>query len=469
MSWLFPTGNQINLQLGWPSPSLFPVDALKQGADAVLSDSDAATAALIYGPNPGAPALRKELARWLGTAYHHDPAAIDVARISVTAGASQTLANILLRFADPSYTRHVWMVEPTYFLACPVFEDCGFAGKLRGVPEDDEGIDLVFLRAALEAAEQAVSGAQGSQNGAEDRPKAKPASYEKIYKHIIYCVPTFANPSGKTMSLGHRRALVRLAMEFDALIVSDDVYDLLYWPASRERERERDGDLVLPPRLVDINRQLDPNSKWGNTVSNGSFSKIVAPGTRTSWIEATPAFATWLANTGATWSGGNPAHLVSSMVERLLSSGRLEAHIRDVLIPTYCARYFCMIDAIDAHLAPLGVRIDKGTPYMTSAWGDASKTEDIELAGGFFLCITLPTTEGYPRTSELATAAIARKELKFAHGKMFEVKGDAGSKARSDAGYGSTVRLCWAFHDEATIEEGIRRLRDVLVESRVSA
>ncbi|CAK7212803.1 Valine--pyruvate aminotransferase [Sporothrix eucalyptigena] len=459
MAWLFPTGNQINLQLGWPSPSLFPAEALKQGADAVLSDNDAATAALIYGPNPGAPALRKELARWLGTAYHHDPAAIDVARICVTAGASQTLANILLRFADPLYTRHVWMVEPTYFLACPVFEDCGFAGKLRGVPEDDEGIDLVFLRAALEAAEQAVS-----QNVAanEDRPKTKPASYEKIYKHIIYCVPTFANPSGKTMSLEHRRALVRLAMEFDALVVSDDVYDLLYWPA--DRDLDPDMDLMLPPRLVDINRQLDPDSKWGNTVSNGSFSKIVAPGTRTSWIEATPTFATWLANTGATWSGGNPAHLASSMVETLLSSGRLETHIRDVLIPTYRARYFRMVDAIHTHLGPLGVRINKGTPYMASTWGGTTK--DIELAGGFFLCITLPA-EGYPRTSELAMTAITHKELKFAHGKMFEVKGDAGSKARSDAGYGSTVRLCWAFHNEATIDEGIRRLRDVLVESRV--
>ena len=293
MAWLFPTGNQINLQLGWPSPSLFPAEALKQGADAVLSDHDAATAALIYGPNPGAMPMRKQLARWLGTAYHHDAAAIDVSRIAVTAGASQTLANILLRFADPSYTRHVWMVEPTYFLACPVFEDCGFAGKLRGVPEDAEGIDLAFLRAALEAAEKAV--AESLPAGEEDRPKMKPATYEKIYKHIIYCVPTFSNPSGKTMSLGHRRALVQLAMEFDALVVTDDVYDLLYWPA--DRNATCSGDLVVPPRLVDINRELDPESKWGNTVSNGSFSKIVAPGTRTSWIEATPAFTTWLANT----------------------------------------------------------------------------------------------------------------------------------------------------------------------------
>ena len=296
MAWLLPTGNQINLQLGWPSAELFPAAELKSGANEVLSSFESAKAALIYGPNPGIPALRKQVARWLGTVYFGTAAgaaAIDPARICIAGGASQNLSNILLRFTDPTYTRNIWMVEPTYFLACPVFEDCGYAGKLRGVPEDDEGIDLAFLRAGLATAElEAAAAARGTQ----DKPLLKVAGYEKIYKHVIYTVPTFSNPSGKTMSLHHREALVRLAIEFDALVVSDDVYDMLCWPADRTATVGA-GAIPIPPRLVDVNLRLDPESKWGNTVSNGSFSKIIAPGARVSWSESTPAFATFLANT----------------------------------------------------------------------------------------------------------------------------------------------------------------------------
>lgn len=136
------------------------------------------------------------------------------------------------------------------------------------------------------------------QDGGPDVPEFKtPArGYEKIFKHVIYVVPTFSNPSGKIMSLQHRYDLVRLAIEYDALIVADDVYDFLYWPAVQGQELDSVSSSI-PPRLVDINRELEPTSKWGNTVSNGSFSKIVAPGVRVSWAEATPAFSTFLANT----------------------------------------------------------------------------------------------------------------------------------------------------------------------------
>jgi DNA-binding transcriptional MocR family regulator len=293
MSLLLPKGNQINLQLGWPSPGLFPAAELNAGANSVLTDFETTTAALIYGPNRGYVPLRKEVARWLGSVYYKDPQAIDEGRVCIAAGASANLSNTLLRFTDSSYTRRIWMVEPTYFLACPVFEDCGFTGKLRGVPEDDEGIDLAFLETGLAEAE-----AEAARNGGPDVPTLKKAAngYEKVYKHVIYVVPTFSNPSGKTMSLQHRYDLVKLAIKYDALIISDDVYDFLYWPQEKETIVDTDK-LCIPPRLVDINRRIDPESKWGNTMSNGSFSKIVAPGVRVSWAEGTSAFANFLANT----------------------------------------------------------------------------------------------------------------------------------------------------------------------------
>jgi DNA-binding transcriptional MocR family regulator len=42
-------------------------------------------------------------------------------------------------------TQAVWMVAPCYFLACRIFEDAGFAGRLRAVREDGEGIDVEYL------------------------------------------------------------------------------------------------------------------------------------------------------------------------------------------------------------------------------------------------------------------------------------------------------------------------------------
>ena len=181
------------------------------------------------------------------------------------------------------------MVEPTYFLACPIFEDNGFHGKLRGVPESSEGIDIDFLRREFDQAETSAVQSARSQ-GIPDIPQLKtgPNYPNKIYKYVVYCVPTFSNPSGKTFSLENRRALVKLAREYDALVISDDVYDFLSWPADQRAAI----DAVAPPqpRLVDIDRELPGFSHWGNTMSKGSFSKVIGPGVRVGWAEASPAF-----------------------------------------------------------------------------------------------------------------------------------------------------------------------------------
>jgi DNA-binding transcriptional MocR family regulator len=134
----------INLRRGWPSPSLLPPEALKTAAGTALSDERIAVLSLQYGPDEGYGPLREELARWL-TSFYEPQDAINPDRISITGGASQNLACILQTFTDPIYTRNVWMVAPTYYLACRIFEDSGFAGKLRSIPEDKEGIDVDFL------------------------------------------------------------------------------------------------------------------------------------------------------------------------------------------------------------------------------------------------------------------------------------------------------------------------------------
>lgn len=282
----------INLQLGWPSPRLFAANILLDGANEVLKSESATAAALIYGPHVGHPPLRESVAEWLSSVYS---TSVGQERICISNGASANLANILLKFTDPLYTRKIFMVEPTYFLACPIFEDNGFQGKLRGVPEDnEEGLDIEFLRRELEIAELAAKDAF-KEKGISDVPILKTGScYPKIFKYIIYIVPTFANPSGKTLSVPMRKRLVNLAREYDALVVSDDVYDFLSWP--EDASAPDNAVAAIPPRLVDIDREMPGCSEFGNTLSNGSFSKIIGPGIRVGWAEGTPSFVTELGN-----------------------------------------------------------------------------------------------------------------------------------------------------------------------------
>ena len=170
-----PVKPTINLLRGWPSYDLLPTTSILDAATESLKDPSIAVRGLSYGADWGFQPLREALAEWLTSFYHPAPTLkanptatsphtfsppskdgdssateIKPGRICITGGASQNVACLLAVFSDPLYTRNVWMVAPTYFMACRIFEDAGFAGRLRAVPEDDEGIDIGFLERALE-------------------------------------------------------------------------------------------------------------------------------------------------------------------------------------------------------------------------------------------------------------------------------------------------------------------------------
>lgn len=291
---------QINLLRGWPAASLLPAHLLKSAANSVLSDPSISTPGLWYGPDPGYEPLRDSIAAWLTRSYlpkHPIPSN----RIVITGGASQNLGCILNVYTDPEYTRNVWLVAPAYFMAFRIFEDAGFGvdRKMRAVPEDEEGLDIEYLRREISKSE-----ADAQKRGLPQTPRYKPhRTRAKVYKHVIYCVPTFANPSSRTMSLDRRKALVQLAREYDALIICDDVYDFLRWPANQDQyaalEMQTGHESVSThlPRIVDIDRELDDGAQrkeadgFGNACSNGSFSKIAGPGLRCGWVEGTDKFA----------------------------------------------------------------------------------------------------------------------------------------------------------------------------------
>jgi DNA-binding transcriptional MocR family regulator len=263
----------------------------------------------------------------------------------------------------------------------------------------------------------------------------------KFYRHIVYCVPSFSNPSGKIMSLSHRQKLVQLARKYDALVITDDVYDFLQWPTSSSTSA---SSKALLPRLVDIDRTLEPipgPDEFGNAVSNGSFSKISGPGVRTGWSEATPKFTYGLSQCGSSRSGGAPSQMTATIVTELLKSGDLERHIDGVLNPAYKKRYEIMIQAIQMYLIPLGVRV-----------GEVS-SQGNDVYGGYFIWLELPETVA---AEDVVGRSKQEENLIVAPGHIFEVSNDPSIK------FENSLRVCFSWEGVEDLEEGIARLARVV-------
>lgn len=171
------TPHLINLLRGWPSPSLLPAAALTAAAARALSDPTISVPGLQYAPDPGFQPLREHLAAWLARFYGAAPEADG---ICITGGASQSLANMLASFTDPGFTRAIWMVAPCYFLACPIFEDAGFGGRLRAVPEDDDGANVEVLAQKLQELDEAW---ERDGRGAKVSHASSPSSLWSVSRH----------------------------------------------------------------------------------------------------------------------------------------------------------------------------------------------------------------------------------------------------------------------------------------------
>ncbi|KAL9049446.1 MAG: hypothetical protein Q9162_007213 [Coniocarpon cinnabarinum] len=481
---------RIDLFKGYPSPSLLPSSLLSESSARILSNPNVSTPALLYGADEGYKPLRDRLAKWLdqfyGTARRLYASSLgyevvrdfeeeaEIARLTITGGASQSLSVILSTFTDPDYTQAVYISVPAYYLSFKIFQDAGFAGRLKPVPEDDEGVNVDHLRNELLKSHDASTLAGGF---ASEWRGHKPRSiYEKVYRQVIYVVPTFANPSSRTMSLRRREELVRVAREFDALVVCDDVYDFLQWrrePSARSPSI-LDSDVAQLPRVVDIDRHLHPppnTESFGNVISNGSFSKILGPGIRTGWVDASPALAHRLSQTGCQKSGGAPSQYAAVCISDMIESGALQRHVQHNLKPAYERRWQLMRRAVRNTLEPLGVTVIEQKPEEGSA----------EMAGGYFIWITLP--------EPLEAMEIAREAgklgLVLATGAMFQVpeliessttprdthkavyEGKQEDVQAPASRFPRSVRLCFSYADETLLAEGIKRLATVIEDVKI--
>ncbi|HKT10053.1 MAG TPA: PLP-dependent aminotransferase family protein, partial [Gemmatimonadaceae bacterium] len=192
LSSVMPTSNpddKIAFDSGHAFPGVLP-DLTSEAAQA-LSRFRAET--LQYAPRPGLPELRE----WIAGHMRADGAAVTASNVLVTNGAKHALELVCRLTLDEGDA--VVVTSPTYFSAIPIIRS--FGATFIEVPQDKDGMDVDAVARVLERA----------------------ASTARLPK-FIYNVPDFHNPTGVTMPIERRRALVELAVRYGVLLVEDSPY-----------------------------------------------------------------------------------------------------------------------------------------------------------------------------------------------------------------------------------------------------
>lgn len=269
------------LDLGWghPLPALLPVDEWAlAGAEAARSFG---WQALAYGHATGPGPLLD----WLGGHLRRiEDGGTGPEQTFVTAGASHALSLVAAVLAEPGDA--VLVDSPTYHLAFAILADRGV--EVIRAPADEDGVDPAAtgeLIRSLRAAGRRVP--------------------------LLYLVPTYANPTGRSLPGERRRALVEVAARAGLTVVEDDTY----------REIAYEG--AAPPSLWRL-------SGGEQVVRLGSFAKTVAPGLRLGWINAAPAIVRRLAALGYVDSGGGVNHAAAVTMAVFGAGGAYDRHVARV-------------------------------------------------------------------------------------------------------------------------------------------
>ncbi len=363
---------------GLPAPELFPVAELAAAAARVLAKDGAA--ALQYSTTEGHPPLRAWIAARLNGLWD---TAYDASQVLVTASSQQGLdlvGKLLLDEGD-----EVLCESPTYVGAITGFNV--LEPRWVEVPSDSQGMDVEGLRRCLAGCR---------------RPR------------MIYVVPNFQNPSGRTWSLERRLAVVEIAAAAGLPVVEDNPY----------------GELRFEGAHLPAFAALESGA---TVIGVGTFSKILAPGLRLGWMVASePLLAklTLLKQGADLHTSTFNQMLVADFVEH----ADLDAHVARVAA-AYRLRRDAMVHALEREM-PSGVRFSRPS-------------------GGLFLWLELPAGVD----ARVLLGRCIERGVAFVPGEGFFPNG----------GHANTARLNFSGLPVDRIEEGVRRiagaLRELLAEA----
>ncbi len=355
---------------GLPAPELFDHAGLREAFSSVL-DARSAGRSLQYSTTEGDPELRRRIADRL--TVRGLPTAPD--ELLITSGSQQALTLIAQVFVEPGDV--VLVEDPSYLAALQAFQLAG--AELVPVPCDDGGL-------LPDEVERLV---------AEHRPK------------LLYTVPTFHNPTSRTLTAERRAALADVMGRTGLWTVEDDPYGELRYA----------GDPV--PALASYPAAAP------QTLALSTLSKVAAPGLRIGWVR-TPAHLHGMLTVAKQAADLHSSTVDQAATARWLAHVDLDAHL-DRLRTVYRERR-------DAMLAGLPAVMPAGTEWATPD-------------GGMFLWLRLP--EGYDATALLPRAIEAH--VAYVPGAPFYAR-DPDPR---------TLRMSFTAHDPTQIAHGLERLAGV--------
>lgn len=356
---------------GFPNPATFPAEVLGEIVAGLLRDDPGV--ALQYAPSEGIPSVREYLIERQEQLQGRRP---EQSELIVTSGGMECITLAGLALLDPGDT--VVVEAPTYLGALMAF--AGFDAQVTGIPMDEAGLQVDALEALL---------ADGL------RPK------------LVYLIPEFQNPSGRTLTLERRHALIELCRRHGVLILEDVAY----------REMSFDGGAL--PSLWSLAPDL--------VVQAGTFSKIFCPGVRLGWATGPRDVIAQLA--AAKQTGDQCASaLAQRLVEAYGRAGHFERRIPESRA-LYAAGWRAVERALHEFMPP-GVR-----------WSEPS--------GGFFTWLTLPPGLD---ASTLRPAAL-EAGVNYVPGRPFYPGDDDG---------GGELRVSFSFLSEDDLGVAVERLAGVI-------
>lgn len=357
---------------GLPAPELFPVEKIQAAANQVFQEKG--MVALQYGSSKGIPELRKIIAERL----KQDGITVDEEQIMISTGSQQVLDLTSKMFINEGDT--VIVEQPTYLCALDVFKSYG--ANLVSVEMDEDGMKLDMLEEALQA-----------------NPNTK----------LIYTIPTFQNPTGRTLSLERRKKLAQLAVEYDVLVLEDNPYGAVRF----------EGEALPAVRSFD---------ETGHVIYTSTFSKILAPGLRLGWVVA-------------------PLELINKYT---IMKQSVDLH-SDQLAQYIVATFFKNND-IDNHIAKITALYKERKDLMMTAIKKyfPETVSYSQPEGGMFIWMEVP---GITDTQELFDRCI-QNNVAFVPGEPFYC----------DEVVPGTFRLNYSNMPEEQIELGMKRLAQAIDE-----
>jgi len=293
---------------GLPSPATFPVETMKEAFDKVLTD--AGKVALQYGPTDGYLPLRQ----WIADSLSVGGAKIVPEQVLMVSGSQQALDLLGKVLIDEG--SKVLVETPSYLGALQAFSV--YRPQFVSVQTDDHGL-------VPESLDSVAAGAR-----------------------LLYALPNFQNPTGRTLSLERRQQLVETCARLGLPLIEDDPYGALSYQGAPL------------PKMVAMNPD--------GVIYMGSFSKVLTPGIRLGYVVAPLGLIRRL-ELAKQAADLHTSQLTQMVVHHVVKEGFLDQHIPTIR-QLYGDQCQVMLAAMDQHF-----------PQQVS-W---TRPE-----GGMFIWVTLP-------------------------------------------------------------------------------